>query len=173
MEPCQRLDEAAPDEARRLLKTCCGSVRWVDRMLRRRPFRTREKLMSAARQEWTTLDAADWLEAFSHHPMIGDRAALAARFPDTAHRADREQAGVAGAADDVLSALGTENAAYRERFGHIFIICATGLTAAQMLAALRSRLHNDPGTEFHLAAAEQEKITALRLDALNIQAGHT
>ena len=135
-------------------------------MLKRRPFRSRERLMAAAHYEWVTLDPADWLEAFSHHPMIGDRAALAARFPDTAHLSGHEQAGVTGAGEDVLSALASENLVYKERFGHIFIVCASGLTAEQMLAKLRARLSNDPGTEFQVAAVEQERITALRLDAL-------
>ncbi|MEO8679216.1 MAG: 2-oxo-4-hydroxy-4-carboxy-5-ureidoimidazoline decarboxylase [Vicinamibacterales bacterium] len=166
MAPWQRLDEAAPDEARQLLRGCCGSGRWVERMLKRRPFRTRERLMAAAHYEWVTLDPADWLEAFSHHPMIGDRAALAARFPDTAHLSENEQAGITGAAEDVLSPLAGENLAYQERFGHIFIVCASGLTAGQMLAKLRARLSNDPGTEFQVAAVEQEKITVRRLDAI-------
>jgi len=129
--------------------------------------------MSAARHEWATLDIADWLEAFSHHPLIGDRAALADRFPETAHLSQREQAGVAEAGEDVLSALAAENAAYREHFGHIFIICASGLTAEPLLAALRARLTNDPGTELGIAVEEQAKITALRLDALNFQEGDT
>ena len=173
MEPWRLLDEAAPDEARRLLRGCCGSARWVERMLKRRPFRSRDRLLSAARHEWATLDIADWLEAFSQHPAIGDRAALAARFPDTAHLSEREQAGVTSAGEDVLSALAADNAAYQERFGHIFIICASGLTAERMLAALRARLSNDPGTELRTAVEEQAKITALRLDALNFQEGHT
>jgi 2-oxo-4-hydroxy-4-carboxy-5-ureidoimidazoline decarboxylase len=173
MEPWQQLDQATPDEARQLLRTCCGSRRWVERMINRRPFRNRERLLSAARNEWATLATADWLEAFSHHPMIGDRAALAARFPDTAHLSETEQAGVAGAGEDVLSALADENVAYKNRFGHIFIVCASGQTAAQMLANLRARLTNDPGTELSIAVEEQAKITALRLDALNFQTSPT
>jgi 2-oxo-4-hydroxy-4-carboxy-5-ureidoimidazoline decarboxylase len=135
-------------------------------MVNRRPFRTRERLMAAARSEWATLATADWLEAFSHHPRIGDRADLTVRFPNTAHLSEGEQAGVAGAADDVLSALAEENVAYQQRFGHIFIVCASGQTAEQVLGTLRARLSNDPGTELAIAAAEQAKITALRLDTL-------
>lgn len=173
MEPWRQIDAAALDEARQLLRTCCGSERWVQRMLKRRPFRSRERLMSAARHEWATLDIADWLEAFSHHPVIGDRSALAARFPDTAQLSENEQAGVSGAREEVLSALADENNAYKDRFGHIFIVCASGHTAVEMLAKLRARLPNDPATELSIAVEEQAKITARRLDGLNFRQSDT
>jgi 2-oxo-4-hydroxy-4-carboxy-5-ureidoimidazoline decarboxylase len=167
MEPWHRLDRAAPDEARRLLRTCCGSSRWVDRMMARRPYGTRSGLHAAAREEWLSLANEDWLEAFSHHPQIGDRASLAKRFPETAHLSANEQSGVNSAADATLSALASENAAYKEKFGHIFIVCASGQTAEQMLATLRARITNDPATEIRIAAGEQAKITELRLDHLS------
>ena len=166
MEPWRRLDDAAPDEARRLLRTCCGSSRWVERMIARRPFGTRTGLHAAARDEWFSLENKDWLEAFSHHPQIGDRASLAKRFPQTAHLSEKEQAGVSNAAEETLTALANENAAYRQKFGHIFIVCASGQTAEQMLTKLRARMTNDPATEIRIAAGEQAKITELRLDAL-------
>ena len=132
-------------------------------MLQRRPFGNVEQLLSAAREVWFALDPADWKEAFAAHPRIGDRDSLRNRFPETAHLAAREQAGVDGAADDVLSALAEGNVAYERRFGYIFIVCASGLTAAQMLEMLQARLKNDPATEIVVAAEEQAKITALRL----------
>jgi len=132
-------------------------------MLRRRPFGSTETLLTAARDVWFGLDPADWKEAFAAHPKIGDRDALRHRFPDTAHIAAREQAGVDGAADDVLSALAEGNLAYEHRFGFIFIVCASGLTAEQMLEMLQARLTNDAATELLIAAGEQAKITALRL----------
>lgn len=173
MEPWRQIDAASLDEARLLLRTCCGSERWVQRMMARRPFGDRPRLMSAARDEWISLAPADWLEAFSHHPMIGDRAALAARFPDTAQLSENEQAGVSGAREEVLSALADENNAYQDRFGHIFIVCASGHTAVEILAKLRARLPNDPATELNIAVEEQAKITALRLDGLNFRASPT
>jgi 2-oxo-4-hydroxy-4-carboxy-5-ureidoimidazoline decarboxylase len=163
MDTWQEIDRAAPEEARRLLARACGSSRWIERMLGRRPFGSREALLSAARAEWDTLDERDWREAFTHHPKIGDREALRQRFPSTHALSAREQAGVAGAPDTILDALEDGNRRYAERFGYIFIVCATGLSAGEMLAMLNARLENDPGREIQIAAAEQAKITALRL----------
>jgi len=134
-------------------------------MLARRPFETIEALLGAARAEWFALTPADWLQAFADHPKIGDRAPLARKFPGTHHLASREQAGVAGAGEDVLTALADGNTAYEDKFGYIFIVCATGLDAETMLTKLRERLDNDPWTELRIAAEEQAKITALRLAA--------
>jgi 2-oxo-4-hydroxy-4-carboxy-5-ureidoimidazoline decarboxylase len=157
------VDAASPDEARGWLRACCGSTRWVDQMLQRRPFGNIKQLLADAREVWFALEPADWKEAFAAHPKIGDRAALRNRFPGTAHLAAREQAGVDGASGDVLSALAEGNLAYEGRFGFIFIVCASGLTAEEMLQMLQARLHNDPATELRVAAEEQAKITALRL----------
>lgn len=163
MDAWQRLDRATPEEARAFLTTCCGSSRWVERMLARRPFGSDEQLRAVARAEWFALDAADWREAFRHHPKIGDRAALAERFPRTAGLSEQEQRGVATASDATLDALAAANAEYEEQFGYIFIVCASGRTADQMLALLGQRLANDPATELLVAAGEQAKITELRL----------
>ena len=129
----------------------------------RRPFGGDARLLRAARIEWFGLTEADWLEAFSHHPQIGDRASLAARFPATHDLSAKEQAGVGRAGDEVLSALANANQAYLDRFGFIFIVCATGKTAEEMLQLLRDRLPHDRATELRIAAEEQAKITALRL----------
>jgi 2-oxo-4-hydroxy-4-carboxy-5-ureidoimidazoline decarboxylase len=166
MAPWQRLDTASEADARALLARCCGSTRWVDRMLSRRPFGSAAALFDTARDVWFALEPADWREAFGHHPKIGDREALRTRFAATQSLSAREQAGVAGAAYDVLDALAEGNAHYERRFGFIFIVCATGKTAEEMLGLLRSRLDNEPGREIQIAAAEQAKITRLRLDAL-------
>jgi 2-oxo-4-hydroxy-4-carboxy-5-ureidoimidazoline decarboxylase len=166
MEPWTRIDEASPADARQMLQTCCGSSRWIDRMLARRPFGSQAALLSAARDEWFSLAREDWLEAFSHHPKIGDREALRQRFAGTRHLSAREQSGVDGASDSVLEALTAGNHAYEEKFGHIFIICATGKSATEMLGLLRSRLGNDPDVELRIAAAEQAKITEIRLNEL-------
>jgi 2-oxo-4-hydroxy-4-carboxy-5-ureidoimidazoline decarboxylase len=165
MELWRRIDDAPAAQARALLTTCCGSTRWVERMAGRRPFGSREELLIAARQEWFTLSEGDWLEAFRQHPRIGDRDALRARFAGTAHLSEKEQAGVEGAAESVLAALADANRAYEKKFGHIFIVCATGLRAEEMLARLHARLPNDPATEIRIAAEEQAMITAIRLAA--------
>jgi 2-oxo-4-hydroxy-4-carboxy-5-ureidoimidazoline decarboxylase len=140
-----------------------GSTRWVERMLARRPFGSEAAMLSAAREEWFSLGEADWLEAFSHHPKIGDRDSLAARFPDTHDPSATEQSGVASASARVIDELAEANEAYLARFGFIFIVCATGKSAGEMLALLRARLPNDRATELQNAAEEQAKITALRL----------
>ena len=158
-----RVDAGTAAEAAALLRQTCGSSRWVERMLARRPFGTREALLDAAREEWFALTSEDWLQAFAEHPRIGDREALARKFPDTHHLASREQAGVSGAGADVLSALAEGNAAYERKFGHIFIVCASGLTADEMLRRLRERLGNDRELELRIAGQEQARITELRL----------
>jgi 2-oxo-4-hydroxy-4-carboxy-5-ureidoimidazoline decarboxylase len=163
MEPWQRLDLAPPDEARDLLQSCCGATAWVDRMMARRPFGSRDALAAAARDEWFGLGHSDWLEAFSQHPKIGDRHSLRQRFARTAHLSEREQAGIDGASEDVLEALAEGNREYERRFGYLFIVCASGKPAGEMLGLLRQRLHNSPAAEIRVAAEEQAKITELRL----------
>ena len=132
-------------------------------MMERRPFRDREQLLTAARDVWFSLGADDWREAFTHHPKIGDRESLRRRFGATADLSEQEQSGVTGASEEVLAALAGGNHAYEEKFGYIFIVCASGLTAEQMLGMLTERLHHVPEDEIRIAAAEQAKITELRL----------
>ena len=163
MASSQAINTASTDAAREILLRACGSTRWVDRMMQRRPFGNDARLLFAARNEWFGLTEADWLEAFSHHPRIGDRASLAARFPATHDLSAKEQARVGGADADVIAALAEANEAYFNRFGFIFIVCATGKTAEEMLALLRSRLPNERSAELRIAAEEQARITALRL----------
>ena len=163
MALAQAIDDASPDEARAMLARACGSSRWVERMMARRPFGRDAKLLAVARVEWFGLTEADWLEAFSHHPRIGDRASLAARFPATHDLSSTEQSAVGAAHEDVLTALAEGNQAYLERFGFIFIVCATGKSADEMLQLLRDRLPNSRPAELRIAAEEQAKITALRL----------
>jgi 2-oxo-4-hydroxy-4-carboxy-5-ureidoimidazoline decarboxylase len=155
------------DQAIAAFRRCCGSNRWSQRMARLRPFDCEAAVFEAAERTWWGLDRADWLEAFAAHPRIGDRDALRAQFAATAAWSAREQSGVDGAAEDVLQALAEANTRYHERFGYIFIVCATGKTAAEMLALLRERLSNEPGREIAVAAAEQAKITRLRLEKLS------
>jgi 2-oxo-4-hydroxy-4-carboxy-5-ureidoimidazoline decarboxylase len=166
MESWRLLNEADPATAQALLRRCCGSLRWVERMIERRPFGSEAALLAAAREEWLSLGEADWLEAFAHHPRIGDRDSLRARFPETHQLSAQEQAGVAAAGSDVLSALALANREYEARFGFIFIVCASGKRADEMLELLRNRLNNDRDAELRTAAEEQAKITALRLRSL-------
>ena len=157
------IDRASVEEARTLLTRCCGAHRWVEAMIDRRPFHSDDRLLDAARGTWFDLHSEDWREAFAHHPKIGDRAALQARFAATRHLSANEQSGVDSAPDAILDALERGNRLYEERFGFIFIVCATGKSAAEMLALLESRLGNAPDVELGIAAEEQARITALRL----------
>lgn len=163
MARLREINEGPDSDVRAFFMRACGSTRWVDRMMARRPFATDAKLLFAARNEWFGLTETDWLEAFSHHPRIGDRAALEARFPETHELSAKEQSGIGIAGADVLQALAQANNDYFDRFGFIFIVCATGKSAAEMLGLLLSRLQNDRATELRVAAEEQAKITALRL----------
>jgi OHCU decarboxylase len=143
------------EEAVSDLLACCGSREWAGAMAERRPFRSTADFLASADSVWWDLTPDDWLEAFQAHPRIGERASGAAA---------REQAGIASAAEEIREALARANREYEERFGHIFIVCATGKSAAEMLAICRSRLHNDPKTELAKAAEEQRKITRIRLE---------
>jgi 2-oxo-4-hydroxy-4-carboxy-5-ureidoimidazoline decarboxylase len=158
---------ALPDvEAQAAFLRCCGSTRWVQQMAARRPFGNGSELLAAAGEIWWGLTEADWLEAFAAHPKIGDLDALRRRFAATAAWSTEEQAGMAGASEAILQALAEGNRQYEVRFGHIFIVCASGKSAEEMLMLLRQRLNNTPPAELRIAAGEQDKITRLRLERL-------
>ncbi len=145
------------------LRKCCGSARWVRAICAQRPFASVEQLCGAAGQIWSGLDSEDWLEAFRHHPRIGEKKGAAGNLSAALQWSAGEQAGVANSAEQIQSGLAAGNRAYEARFGYIFIVCATGKSAEEMLALLENRLQNDPGAELRIAAAEQAKIARLRL----------
>jgi allantoicase len=158
------LDE---DTVREALEACCGSPAWAEGMMLSRPFADPTAVTLRADEVWWGLDEEGQREAFAHHPRIGDDPQrLRERFATTAGWASGEQAGVGGAGEETLAALQAGNVAYEERFGHVFLICATGLTAEQMLGALQRRLLHEPRHEHRIAAGEQAKITRLRLEKL-------
>jgi 2-oxo-4-hydroxy-4-carboxy-5-ureidoimidazoline decarboxylase len=152
------LNQLAPEEARAALARCCGSSRWVAGMLARRPWPSRQALHADADEVWQGLAGADLREAFAHHPRIGGTGG------DDWSRA--EQVGVDDAAASTLAALRAANDRYLDRFGYIFIVCATGKSAGEMLRLLQARLDNEPARELTIAAAEQARITQLRLEKL-------
>jgi OHCU decarboxylase len=168
------LDDGAAVEA---FRRCCGSSRWARQMSAARPFADVAALSAAAERIGSTLDREDWLEAFAAHPKIGaggagktgqsGRAGEAGRAGKAgASWSEQEQASVALAADETLMRLAEANRAYETRFGYIFIVCATGKTAGEMLTQLEHRLRHDAGDELRIAAEEQRKITRLRLTKL-------
>ena len=162
----EALNRLAAAEARAAFERCCGAARWIDAMVAARPFADAAALHAASERAFAPLVRADWLEAFSHHPKIGDVSALRAKFASTAAWAGAEQGGAATATEATLEALAEGNRAYEERFGYIFIVCATGRSAEEMLALLRARLGNEAAAELAIAAVEQRKITRLRLEKL-------
>jgi 2-oxo-4-hydroxy-4-carboxy-5-ureidoimidazoline decarboxylase len=165
--PVEWLDGLSREAARAALWRCCASSRWVEGMLARRPFRSSAVVRQAAREVWSTLGRSDYLEAFAGHPPIGASLhALRAKFGATEGWSADEQAGVGGADERTLLALERGNRAYLTRFGYIFIVCANGRSAPTLLALLTARLLNSPERELAVAAAEQAKITELRLEKL-------
>jgi len=166
-----QLNRLSSADARSALERCCGARAWVERMRLRRPFADRAALFAAAEHAADALVRSDWLEAFSHHPRIGDRESLRARFAATAAWAAEEQQGARAASEEVLAALEQGNHAYEARFGYGFIVCATGRSADEMLAILTARLENDPDLELAIAAQEQRAITRLRLEKLLSEGG--
>ena len=159
--PSAVLNTLSVEAAREALARCCGSRRWVDAMLAARPFASPEALHEFADRVWATLDRPDFLEAFAQHPAIGARAE--ALDPWSAEEQARAAASGNAEGTTQLRAL---NEAYATRFGYTFIVCATGKTADDILASLRARLHNDATTELAVAAAEQARITHLRMEKL-------
>ncbi len=162
-----RLEEfnALPErEALAHLERCCGSRKWCSRMASERPFSNRAALIATSAKIWSELSDSDWLEAFTHHPRIGDLSAMRAKFASTADWAKQEQAGTAAASERTLQELADGNARYQTRFGHVFLVCATGKSADEMLALLKTRIDNSPQEELCIAAGEQTKITRIRLE---------
>lgn len=153
------LNQATESDAADELERLCGASHWIARVLAARPFKSPDALTQAARSAFTTLSAADWREAFEHHPRIGGKVEANAG----AEWARQEQAATARATDPEREELARLNDAYFERFGFIFIVCATGKATSEMLSLLKARLPNPIEREIGIAAEEQRKITELRL----------
>ena len=166
MDALSRLNALSDAALREELRRCCAASRFVERLAGQRPFRDPAQLLAAADAALHELQPEDWRAAFAQHPRIGDKTALRARFTSTAAWATQEQAGTVGASADLLEALAEGNRAYETRFGYIFIVCASGKGAAEMLGLLEERLRHEPEAELRIAAAEQAKITRLRLQKL-------
>ena len=161
--PIGKLNRLSPDEARAALLASCGSTRWADAVAALRPFWDVGQLLNISGRVWRELPREDWLEAFRAHPKIGEKQAEKETGGEARAWSEGEQARAREASTETLDALAEANREYEARFGFIFIICATGRTADEMLAALRGRLNNDPETELRVAAGEQWRITELRL----------
>lgn len=164
MNPNLATLNAMPEElAEAAFRACCGSAIWARRMADARPFDSLEVVQAEAERIWRDLAREDWVQAFAAHPKIGEKKAEGASEQSRAW-SEKEQSAAGGAAAETMAALARGNAEYEQRFGHIYIVCATGKSAEEMLALLRQRLQNDAEAELKIAAGEQAKITHLRLE---------
>jgi len=153
-------------KAIKTLMDCCGARKWAERMAQQRPFVTPSDLLQAADSTWAAMGREDWLEAFRNHPAIGEKRTKAKPSAEASRWSAEEQSAAQEAAPEVLAALATANQAYADRFGYVFLICATGKTSEEILKALQQRIQNNPESELRAAAEEQRKITRLRLEKL-------
>jgi 2-oxo-4-hydroxy-4-carboxy-5-ureidoimidazoline decarboxylase len=151
---------AAPAEiARQALYDCCGSTAWVDRMTKARPYQDLPNVQQCGEKLWWSLNEFDWLEAFAAHPKIGEK-------KSSMKWSAAEQSGMSEASEATASFIASMNEDYERKFGWIFIVCATGKSASEMQRILQGRLQNSRESELRIAAAEQIKITNLRLEKL-------
>jgi OHCU decarboxylase len=161
--PIEKLNRLGPEEARAALLACCGSTRWAEGVAALRPFWDVGQLLIIGGRIWRELGREDWLEAFRAHPKIGETQPAQTAGEEARRWSEGEQSRAREAATETLAALAERNREYEEKFGFIFIVCATGRSAEEMLAMLGDRLDNDAGTELRVAAGEQWRITELRL----------
>jgi allantoicase len=162
----ERFNRLPRQRALRALLDCCGSKKWAQQMAARKPFAGEAELFEVADKTWLELSPEDWLEAFLHHPPIGGAQANAKQSAVASRWSAKEQSTAQKADPEVLQALAAQNQAYAEKFGYVFLICATGKSSEEILSALRLRLPNEPAAELCIAAEEQRKITRLRLEKL-------
>ncbi len=162
----EKLNSLKPQVATDELFKCCGSINWAKKLSQERPFKNLHDLVATSDEVWQKSSKADGLEAFTHHPKIGDLKNLEKKFASTKEWAGGEQAAVNVATQIVLQALAKGNEDYEKKFGFIFIVCASGKSAEEMLALLNERMGNDKETEIKIAMAEQNKITKIRLKKL-------
>lgn len=162
----ERFNRLSVAQAHKALLDCCGSKKWVDQVIAHRPFTNAAQLIVVSEKAWSALERNDWLEAFGHHPAIGAKR-MKAKQSETAQRwSAGEQSAAQKISADSLVALAAANQAYHAKFGHVFLICATGKMSEEILGSLQQRLTNDPEAEWRNAAEEQRKITRLRLEKL-------
>lgn len=162
----KRLNDLSVADATAEFLKCCGSTKWAQEMAAARPFEREEELFAKAKDISSTLKDEDWLEAFRAHPKIGEQKATTVQSHQEQKWSAQEQSGVSEASAETISQLAERNGEYEDRFGFIFIVCASGKSPDEMLAILNSRIDNAPRTELRIASEEQRKITRLRLEKL-------
>ncbi len=162
----ERINQAGTAEAELVFRDCCGSVKWAYLLASARPFASACDLINTAADIWNELDTDDWLAAFSAHPKIGETKAAETQQARSAEWSAGEQAGMNAADDRLKQELAAANRAYHDKFGFIFIVCASGKSAEEMLELCRLRFGLDRKTEITNAAREQQEITEIRLRKL-------
>lgn len=163
VDELNKLPEA---EAYALLESCCCAPNWVATMLQARPFVSKQQVLQLADSVWSTMEKGDYFAAFEGHPQIGDLSTLREKYRQTAGSAGHEQSGMQQANEQILQSMMQLNKDYLAKFGFIFIVCASGKSAAEMLQIIEQRINNSVDQELKIAAAEQGKITKIRLDKL-------
>jgi OHCU decarboxylase len=159
-------DALPAERAAELLRACCGASRWVATVVSRRPYGRIEPLLDMADKAWWAMGEEDWREAFAHHPRIGEWRSEVPQDARGAAWSAAEQTGATRASTSVQAELAAVNREYEERFGHIYIVFASGRSAEELLEIARERLQNSPWAELRVAAEEQRKITRLRMQKL-------
>jgi len=157
------LNNLPQSQFRKEILKCCGSTKWVDRMVKELPFDSEQELLSKADSIWLKCLKNDWLEAFSHHPKIGDLKSFEEKYVNTSKWAKQEQAGLSTTNKEIVQQFAELNQRYEKRFGFIFIVFATGKSALEMKELLEKRINNNPDDEIKIAAVEQNKIIKLRI----------
>src|SRR5262245_57958924 len=162
----ERLNSLDDEHFHIVLLKCSGSPVWCDQMAQLRPFLNANDLLEKSNRAWEQLSTRDWLDAFSSHPKIGDVESLRNKFASAAVWASGEQSGVYSASEETLKSLAEGNARYEKRFGHIFIVFASGKSAEELLSILNRRLGHSPEVELSICSVEHKKITQLRIEKL-------
>jgi OHCU decarboxylase len=160
MSALDDFNHAPTPEAEAQLLACCGSARWAGRLAAQRPFATLDDMIAAGEATWFSLDEADWLAAFACHPRIGEKKAATTQYLASS---ESEQAAAQESIAAVAEALLLGNRAYEEKFGFLYIVFASGRSAAELLQVLEARLKNSREEELQEAARQQQRITNLRL----------
>ena len=166
MMTLKELNNLPLEEATEEFTKCCGARNWVNKMIEKRPYEDFDSLLGIVEKIWFDCAESDWIEAFTHHPKIGDIEQLEKKFSTTKEWAHGEQKGVSEASREIIGEFSRLNTLYEEKFGFIFIVCATGKSAEEMLQLLMSRIDNVYKDELKIAMGEQHKITIIRLKKL-------
>jgi 2-oxo-4-hydroxy-4-carboxy-5-ureidoimidazoline decarboxylase len=153
-----QLNALEQEQAEQVLLACCSSAQWASRVAVARPFASPDELYDVADAAVGDLSDGDLDDALSGHPRIGERV-----DGERGAWSRREQSGIQAADARTLEDMAAANRAYEERFGHVYLVCATGRSAGELLGLLRTRLGNDAATERRVLRAELAKINRIRL----------